>query len=160
MASLDQLLTTPPAEIVAELKALRDQRTFIERKEALLEQTLNMIAEQGDAATADEIAALTVEAGVGSLREQILQVLQAKRGEGPFSMALVPKEVLNALADRGNRTVKLDNVRVTMKRMFDANELERPLPEYGLIYALPGTSDEHPEALALLAKTLKEGLSK
>jgi len=159
VASIDRLLETPPTEIVADLQALRDERLLIERKEAMLEQTLAIIAEQGGDA-AERVAELRASAGVGSLREQIRQVVATKRTEGTYTVAVVPKEVLNALLERGNRDVKLDNIRVTMKRMFDSKELERPIAKYAQIYAIPGTADEFPDEVQALVEMVEKGLSK
>lgn len=157
MSSIDEFLQTPLPGLVADLKALRDERAILERKEALLEQTLDMIIEQGGEEAANEIAVLGGSAGIGSLRNQIVQVLASKRGSGdPGSIALVPKEVLDTLMERGNRKATLDNVRVTMKRMFDSGELERPITGESLIYALPGTADEFPREIAALAAAMLE----
>ncbi len=160
MSAIDQLLQTPPAELVAELKALRDERAAIERKESMLEQTLHVIAEEKGEVAAEEIATLTATAGVGSLREQILQILSSKRAEGGVVVALVPQEVQHALIERGNRSVTIDNIRITMKRMFDSGELERPLPQYSVVYALPGTANEMPDELSRLASLLDQGSPK
>jgi hypothetical protein len=161
MSSIDKLLQTPLPELVADLKALRDERAVTERKEAMLEQTLDMIIEQRGEEAANEIAVLGGSAGIGSLRNQIVQVLASKREQGaPASVALVPKEVLDTLAERGNRKATLDNVRVTMKRMFDSGELERPITGESLIYALPGTAGEFPSEMAVLARILKQGPSR
>jgi SpoVK/Ycf46/Vps4 family AAA+-type ATPase len=157
MSSIDKLLQTPLPELVADLKALRDERAVTERKEAMLEQTLDMIIEQRGEEAANEIAALGGSAGIGSLRNQILQVIALTREKGrPTSLALVPKEVLDTLVERGNRKVTLDNVRVTMKRMFDSGELERPIAGRDLLYALPGTADEFPREIAALAAAMLE----
>ena len=161
MSSIDKLLQTPLPELVADLKALRDERAVTERKEAMLEQTLDMIIEQRGEEAANEIAVLGGSAGIGSLRNQIVQVLASKREQGaPASVALVPKEVLDTLAERGNRKATLDNVRVTMKRMFDSGELERPITGESLIYALPGTASDFPSEMAVLAQILKQGPSR
>ena len=136
MSSLDNLLQTPPAELVADLKAFRDERAVIESKEAVLEQLLEMLGNQGGA-VAEEIAALGAAVGVGPLRGQIIRVLAAKREESEFFL-MVPKDVQQELVSRGNRTVTLDNVRVTMKRMAGAGELVRPDPD-SLLYGLPDT---------------------
>jgi len=82
-----------------------------------------MLAKQGGPA-AGEIAALGGAAGIGPLRNQILQVLESRREEeNPANLMMVPKDVHDELVGRGNRSVTLDNVRVTMKRMADSNEL-------------------------------------
>jgi hypothetical protein len=140
MSSLDQLLQTPPAELVANLKALRDDRASIESKEAILEQLLDVLVQQGGA-VAEEVAALGASVAIGPLRNQIVQVLSSKQEEGEAVM--VPKDVQEELVARGNRTVTLDNVRVTMKRMADSNELERPRPN-DLLFGLPGAMDALP----------------
>lgn len=140
MSSLDQLLQTPLAELIADLKALRDERAVIEGKEAVLEQLLEMRAQQGGKA-AEEIAALGGSVAIGPLRNQILQVLMSKQEEDEFF--LVPQAVHQELITRGNRTVTLDNVRVTMKRMAESNEVERPNPD-SLLYGLPGAIDKFP----------------
>jgi hypothetical protein len=137
MSSLDRLLETPPAELVADLKALRDERAALESKEAVIEQLLEVLTQQGGAA-ADEIAKLGASVAIGPLRNQIMQVLISKREEDEFVM--LPMAVHAELISRGNRRVTIDNVRVTMKRMADAGELERPQPD-ALLYGLPGVME-------------------
>jgi hypothetical protein len=137
MASIDQLLQTPPAELVDELKTLRDQRADIEGKEAVLEQLLEILAAKGPD-TAAEIAALGGTAAIGPLRNQIIQVLISRREEGEY--LLVPQEVHKELLARGNRAVTLDNVRITMRRMVESKELELPNPKKALTFSLPGAS--------------------
>jgi hypothetical protein len=61
--------------------------------------------------------------GKEQLLEQLLEMLSQQGGER---------------AERGNRTVTLDNVRITMKRMADADELVRPDPE-AVLYGLADT---------------------
>jgi hypothetical protein len=152
MSNLDQLLQTQPAELVADLKRLRDERVVIERKEAVLQQILEMLVQEGGK-TAEEIAALGGSAGIGSLRNQIVQALEAKQEESEF--VVVPKEVHAALVALGNRTVTLDNVRVTMKRMVESNELEVPFPEtHSLLYALPGAVDAFPGGRDALVRVI------
>jgi hypothetical protein len=135
MSNLDNLLQTPPSELVTDLKTLRDERGVTEGKEAVLEQLLEMRSREGGT-IADEIAALGAAVGIGPLRNQIAHVLTTRRGEGLRLM--VPKGIQDELVARGNRAVTLDNVRVTMKRMADAGELVRPDPE-SLLYGLPDT---------------------
>ncbi len=106
-----------------------------ESKEAVLEQLLEMRSREGGA-VADEITALGAAVGIGPLRNQIAHVLAAKREENMSLM--VPRAVQDELITRGNRTVTLDNVRVTMKRMADTGELLRPDPD-SLLYGLPDT---------------------
>jgi hypothetical protein len=132
MPNLDDLFKTPPAELISNLQALRDERAVIERKERMLEQLLEMLTEQGGD-VADEIAALGAANAIGPLREQIRQVLLSLTPEGPLR---VPKVVFDELVARGNRSVTIDNVRMTMKRMADADELIRPGPDTTL-YGLP-----------------------
>jgi hypothetical protein len=132
MPNLDDLFTTPPAELISNLQALRNERAVIERKERMLEQLLEMLTEQGGV-LADEIAALGAANAIGPLREQIRQVLLSIADE---SALRVPKVVYEELVARGNRSVSIDNVRMTMKRMADADELARPDPDTAL-YGLP-----------------------
>jgi hypothetical protein len=147
MSSLDQLLQTPPAELVANLKALRDERASIESREAILEQLLDVLVQQGGE-VALEVAALGGSAAIGPLRNQIVQALLSKREEDEWLM--VPQGVHQELVQRGNRSVTLDNVRVTMKRMAESGELERPQPN-GLLFGLPGVMTEMPaEVLAAM----------
>jgi len=153
MSSLDQLLQTPPAELVADLKSLRDERAVIEGKEAMLEQLLEMLARQGGEA-AQEIAALGASVAIGPLRNQIVQVLSSKQEEG--EVVMVAKDVQEELVARGNRTVTLDNVRVTMKRMADSNELERPRPN-DLLFGLPGAMDALPGGRDAFVQALDGG---
>lgn len=148
MSSLDQLLQTPPADLVANLKALRDDRASIESKEAILEQLLDVLVQQGGA-VAEEVAALGGSAAIGPLRNQIMQVLTSKRREEDLYV-MVPQAVHQELVARGNRAVTLDNVRVTMKRMADSGELERTQPN-ALLFGLPGVMTEIPaEVLAAM----------
>jgi hypothetical protein len=123
---------------VAELQQLRLDRAAIERKESVLTQILELLADQGDGA-ADEIAALGMV--VGSLRDQIVQVLTENQSQLNFFM--VPKGMHDQLVIRGNGSVTLDNVRITMRRMNEAGELERP-SEAHTLYGLPGAIDAIP----------------
>ncbi|HXN38954.1 MAG TPA: hypothetical protein VN892_13025 [Solirubrobacteraceae bacterium] len=148
MSALDKLLQTPPAEIVSDLKTVRDERAILESKEAMLEQLLEMLSRQGGE-VAQEIAALGASVAIGPLRNQILQVVTSMRQEDDL-LTTVPAAVQEALIARGNRKVTVDNVRVTMKRMADSNELERPVPGQNRLFALPGTADAFPERIAEL----------
>jgi hypothetical protein len=140
---LDRLLQTPPAELVSELKSLRDQRAGIESREAVLEQLLDLIARQGGP-VAEEVARLGGDAAIGPLRNQIIQVLASKRKEGEPLM--VPQGVHQELTARGNRAVTLDNVRVTMKRMAESGEIERVSPD-GLVFGLVGIAQSLPPGM-------------
>ncbi len=147
MSSLDALFDTPPATIVTDLQALREQRRLIESKEAMLEQVLELRERQGGDA-ADEIAELGASVAIGPLRAQIAQVLRTT--DTPF---LVPKDIHTELVSRGNWKVTLDNVRMTTKRMADADELERLGP--GTVsYGLPGAGNT---AQGRAFRTLREG---
>jgi hypothetical protein len=137
MSGVDALLQTPPAQLVADLTSLRDERALIEDKEAVLIQILDLLLKQGGQ-IAEEVAALGGASGFGSLREQIRQVLISMKDEEPLQ---VPKEVQKELVSRGNRTATLENVRVTMKRMADDGELVRP-SEDAVAYGLPDTPKE------------------
>jgi hypothetical protein len=143
MSSIDQLLHTTPADLVANIKALRGERADIETKERLLEQLLEVLTKQGGA-IADEIAALGASAAIGPLRSQITQVLAEKRPDGLYFM--VPQAIHDELVNRGNTRVKLDNVRQTMVRMADAKDLERSKPD-ALLFGLPQAMEDMPDAL-------------
>jgi hypothetical protein len=147
MSSLDSLFSTPPASIVADLQALREERRVIESKEAMLEQILEMHERQGGD-VAEEVAELGASVAIGPLRAQILQVLRTRD-----TAFLLPKDVHAELEARGNRKTTLDNVRMTMKRMADADELERLDPNTAN-YGLPGAGDT-PNGRAFRA--LREG---
>jgi hypothetical protein len=128
------LFETTPDVLVSTLQQLRQQRSGIENKERVIEQLLEMKADEGGE-IADEIAALGASVAIGPLRNQIIQVLVAKQEEDMFVM--VPKDVHDELVERGNRSVTLDNVRITMKRMAEQGELEREPPN-SLVFGLPG----------------------
>ena len=151
MSNLDNLLQMPPSELVADLKALRDQRADIESKEAILEQLLELLTNQGGT-VANEIAALGASVAIGPVRNQITQVLVSKREEDELLMA--PRDVQQELVARGNRTVTLDHIRITMKRMADSNELERSEPG-ALLFGLPGAM-ERVRALQEASRQLRE----
>jgi len=145
-------MATAPADLIAELKGLREQRGAIEAKETMIERLLDTLAEHSSEA-AEEIAALGGSVAIGPLRDQIRAVFESRRDNGERTM--VPKAVREALNDRGNRNVTLDNVRVTMKRMEEGGELERPLPNAGeSLFALPGTREEFSDEIEELGKKL------
>jgi hypothetical protein len=133
VSHLDKFLETPPAALVDDLKDLRTQKAAIESREKVIEQLLEMIVSQGGP-VADEVAALGASVAIGPLREQIRQVLLSRQDENEYFM--VPQEVQKELMTRGNRSVTLDHVRTTMKRMADSDELLRPQPN-AVLYALP-----------------------
>jgi hypothetical protein len=145
MSNLDQLLNTPPDELVADLKALRDERAAIEGKESVLEQLLDMLSGQGGH-VAEEIAELGAMAAIGPLKNQIFHVMRTKTEEE--EPLLVPQTVFEVLRVRGNRTATLAAVRVAMGRMADAGELERPAPRNNMLFALPGTRNNLLPAVA------------
>ncbi|MHB2001066.1 MAG: hypothetical protein ACYCSI_12940 [Solirubrobacteraceae bacterium] len=99
----------------------------------MLEQLLEILARQGGS-IAEEIADLGASVAIGPLRSQILQVFRAKADDG--EVMLLPVQVHLELVERGNRSVKLDNVRVTMGRMVSSKELERPIKQQ-LFFGLP-----------------------
>jgi hypothetical protein len=142
--SIDDIFQTPPADLIEKLTELRDTRAAIESKEDIIRQLLDVYVQQGGE-LAEQIGELGAASGLGSLRKQILHVMGTKRDEMEF--VTLPVVVHPELVARGNRKVSLDNVRVTMKRMADDNELERPIPEEPLAFALPGTVDIMPEGL-------------
>ncbi|HEY4450548.1 MAG TPA: hypothetical protein VGN13_03000 [Solirubrobacteraceae bacterium] len=142
MSSVDDFFAAPAAELVDKLKQLHDQRANIESREEIIEQLLEVRAKQGGEVAA-EIAALGAAAGIGPLREQILHVMETKRAEDVWVMA--PMQVHDELTKRGNRSVKLDAVRVAMTRMAEKGDLERPRPNV-LSFALPGVLDAIPAA--------------
>jgi hypothetical protein len=137
MSGVDALLQTPPAQLVADLTALRNERAVIEDKEAVLIQILDLLVKQGGQ-VAEEVTALGGASGFGPLREQIRQVLISNKENDPL---MVPREVQKELLSRGNRTATLENVRVTMKRMAEDDELVRP-SEDAVSYGLPDTPRE------------------
>jgi hypothetical protein len=153
MSALDKLLQTPPVELVNDLKNVRDERAVLESKEAMLEQLLEMLSRQGGEVS-QEIAMLGASVAIGPLRNQIIQVVTSMRDDELITT--VPQAVQDALITRGNRQVTLDNVRVTMKRMVESNELERPIPGQAVLFALPGTTDAFPEKIAELAALIKD----
>jgi hypothetical protein len=131
MTNMDKFLQASPTEIIAELEALRAEKDVIARKEALLEQLIDLIfQEQGPAAA--ELYGYRTSIAVGPLRYQIRQVLLAE----PERPQWLPKEVHDELVIRGNAKVTLDNVRVTMRRMGESGELVR-LDDDNLLFRLP-----------------------
>jgi hypothetical protein len=134
---IDDLLQTPPADLIDALKALRNERGDLESKESLLMQIIDIRSNQGGE-VAKEINELGAAIGLGSLRDQIKQVLLSRQAEEPL---MFPKDVRMELVSRGNRSVTLENVRVTMQRMAVDEELVRP-SDQAVVYGLPGTSAE------------------
>jgi hypothetical protein len=131
MTIMDNFLQASPTEIIAELEAIRAEKDVIARKEALLEQLIDLIfQEQGPAAA--ELYGYRTSIAVGPLRYQIRQVLLAE----PERPQWLPKEVHDELVIRGNDKVTLDNVRVTMRRMGESGELVR-LDDDNLLFRLP-----------------------
>jgi hypothetical protein len=128
---VDQLLNTDPNDLIEGLKKLRDERAGIESKEAILKQLLDIHMGKGGE-VAEQVAIFAAQNGIGPLREQIRQVLASKQSEEPLMMPVQVHTMLGAL---GNRSVTIDNIRVTMKRMADDGELVRPDSE-SLLYGL------------------------
>lgn len=138
MTDVDELLNTTPSDLIEGLKKLRDERSAVESREAVLKQLLDIHLARGGE-VAEEVAAFAAQNGFGPLREQIRQVLTAKQEDG--TPLLPPMAVHGELGARGNRGVTLDNVRTTMKRMADDGELVRPEGE-SAIYGLPNIPQE------------------
>lgn len=134
MASLDKILETPPAELIADLSDMRQQKLKIENREAVILQLLNMILERGGPA-AEEVVRVAADAAIalGPLRDQIRNVFASLQAEDEWF--LVPVNIHQALVARGNETATLDHVRTTMTRMAEAGELVRP--RNALLFGLP-----------------------
>ncbi|HEY3959617.1 MAG TPA: hypothetical protein VGL68_03805 [Solirubrobacteraceae bacterium] len=135
MASLDKILETPPAELLDDLRDLRQQKADLGNRERVVVQLLEMILEQGGEAT-DEVVRLAAEAAIaiGPLRDQVRQVMASKQADNENFLA--PIAVHQELVARGNQTATLDHVRTIMKRMADAGELLQPRPSV-LLFGLP-----------------------
>jgi len=135
MTSLDKILETPPAELLGDLRDLRQQKVDIGNRERVIVQLLEMILERGGP-TAEEVIRLAAESAVaiGPLRDQIRQVMASKQAEDENFLA--PIAVHQELVTRGNQTATLDHVRTIIKRMADAGELLQPRSDI-LLFALP-----------------------
>jgi hypothetical protein len=133
--SLDKFLDTPPAELIGDLKTLREEKIAIGNREGVIVQLLEMILQRGGSA-AEEVARLAADAAVavGPLRDQIRQVLVTKQATEEYF--LFPLAVHQELEARGNSTATLDHVRTLMKRMAEAGELLQPRPKI-LMFGLP-----------------------
>jgi hypothetical protein len=143
MADLDDLLNTDATTLVEGLKKLRDDRAGIESREAVLKQLLDIKLAQGGE-IAEEVATYAAQNGFGPLREQIRQVMVSIQETEPM---MPPLRVHSELSSRGNRSVTIDNVRTTMKRMADDEELVRPDVEGVVLYGLPNIPQEVLDAM-------------
>jgi hypothetical protein len=146
-SGLDRFLEAPPAELIGDLKNIRQERAALSRREGVIVQLLQMILDAGGP-RAEEVLRLAADEAVaiGDLRDQIRQVMTSKYESNEFF--LVPLTVHQELMTRGNHTVTLDNVRTAMKRMADAGELL--LPRRGqVLYVLPDAMN-NPLALQAL----------
>ena len=148
MTDVEQLLNTDPTDLIEGLRKLRDQRAGIESREAVLKQLLDIQIAQGGE-IAEQVRIFAAQNGIGPVREQIRQVLMSKQDEEP---AMAPMNVHAELVARGNRSVTLDNIRTSMKRMADDGELIRPNAE-SVIYGLPNM----PQAFLDLLKKMDQG---
>jgi hypothetical protein len=145
VSHLDQLLQTPPEDLINDLKVLRTERGEIEQKEGVLEQLLDMLSRQGGE-VAEKVATLGAKAGIGPLRDQILDAMAEKTEEG--EIAVVPQNILDVLQERGNRAATIASIRVAMGRMADRGELDRPNPVNPVLFTLPGAAKNLPPAMA------------
>jgi hypothetical protein len=143
MQTIDELLKASPRDVLDELEITHTQKEEIERREILLTQLLEMMFQRGgDAAAA--LWTMRTDLPIGPVRFQILQVLLS----GARDQVWLPLEVHQAMVERGNTKVTVDNTRVTMGRMADKGELERsPSPNDPSIniFRLPSTAWEATE---------------
>jgi hypothetical protein len=153
-SSLDKFLDTPPAELIGDLRDLRQQKLEIGNREVVIMQLLEMIIARGGE-TAEQVVRLAAEAAVaiGDLRDQVRQVLVSKQADND-EWFLAPIVVHQELVARGNQTATLDHVRTIMKRMSDAGELVQPRPPQ-LLFALPNVVN-NPAAMQALTAVLGE----
>jgi hypothetical protein len=151
MASQDKILDTPPAELLDDLKGLRQQKVDLGNRERVIVQLLEMILERGGQ-TAEEVVRLAAESAIaiGPLRDQIRHVMASKQAEDEHFLA--PIVVHQELVARGNQTATLDHVRTIMKRMAEAGELLQPRPTV-LLFGLPNVVN-NPIAMQALNNVL------
>ncbi|HEY3866182.1 MAG TPA: hypothetical protein VGL54_08870 [Solirubrobacteraceae bacterium] len=121
---IKELLQSDPEQLLEELDRLREKEKLIGYERELVERVLEMILEGGGPAAEwlnDPARGLLT---IGSLRSQILRVIDA----GSADIAWQPREVYEQLVAHGNNKVSLDNVRSTMGRMVASGELIQPEP--------------------------------
>jgi hypothetical protein len=112
-------LQASPRDVLDELEAVHEQQIEVERKQVLLTQLVEMMLQRGgDSATA--LWKMRTDLPIGPVRFQIRQVMLS----GEQGAAWLPLAVHQAMAERGNSKVTLDNTRVTMGRMAEKGELE------------------------------------
>jgi hypothetical protein len=133
--TIKNLLSSDPDDLQAlldEINKLREQEQLVAHERELAERVVEMIIEAGGSGAkwlTDPARGLLT---IGPLRSQIERVLAA----GPADREWAPREVHEVLAEHGNTTVKLDNIRVTMVRMAAGGQLKQEIPEV-LSFRLP-----------------------
>lgn len=144
MDSFDDLLSKPVEEIVQALIALREQKRGLEIREDLLKRTLELRVEENPEAAAYFERPGNPATPFGPLRMQIKRLLASYKYRDRAQW--IPRDVLELLTAQGATGLTIDNVRVTMRRMAQRDELiEGP----GLLFAFPKVSENDVEQLKM-----------
>lgn len=130
--TIQQLMASHPEEILKELAEVRGREQLVTHERELLERVLEILIDGGGPAAEWLMDDARGILPIGSLRSQVQRVLKL----GPTGKAWQPKEVHEKLINHGNSKASLDNVRVTMSRMADADQLLQPKSGEAL-YVLP-----------------------
>jgi hypothetical protein len=130
--TIQQLMEAHPEELLKELAEVREKERLVAHERELLERVLEIVIEGGGPSAEWLMDDARGILPIGSLRSQVQRVLRL----GPSGKAWQPREVHEKLVSHGNSKTSLDNVRVTMSRMADANQLFQPQPREAL-YILP-----------------------
>lgn len=147
MSVLEKLRNIPPDQIREELARVRAQRAQLAKDEALLEQVLALHGDSEQklyvgAVTAwpesNEEVAPSPRPEPGTRRAQIQQIM-AESDKPTWT----PAEIIAALRERGTRA-RDEAIRVTLRRMLDRGQLERP--GYGS-YKLPSNDAPAQQAM-------------
>ncbi|HET8815547.1 MAG TPA: hypothetical protein VFM51_11420 [Solirubrobacterales bacterium] len=132
MSVVQDLLKSPPKDLLNELKQIRERERLLAQERELIERVFEILLENDDSAADllnDPDFALVP---IGPLRSQILRVMKAN----PERKTWVAKRMHDELSGIGSRAT-VDNVRTTMRRMAANKELIQPDPTMKLRFALP-----------------------
>lgn len=132
MSVVQDLLKSPPEDLLNELKQIRERERLLVQERELIERVFEILLENDDS-VADllndpEFALVPI----GPLRSQILRVMKAN----PKRNTWVAKRMHEELSGIGSKAT-VDNVRATMRRMVANEELILPDPKMKLRFALP-----------------------
>jgi hypothetical protein len=135
-SSINELLASPPKQLLDELTTVREERLRAESTEEVILRMIDILLDSGGEAADWLNDPANGAMAIGPLRRQIIWAMRTRPDE-----LWIPRNVADVLEAAGGRP-SIDNVRMTMLRMANDGQLSQPdpaAPAFGLFLPDPAS---------------------